>query len=169
MRTQASYQAKEIPSMIEVKFYCSESQYDNIINFLKLNNIEPLKEEPIKFPKSVSDEELSRLLSIICEVKGIDETFLKTKLRKSELVEVRKIYGYISKMLFPYMSDYILARIIKRDRSTLTTHKLELSMRLNSRVNTIPENVILKKDIEQVIIKFNQNYLYEQHKPSETL
>ena len=104
-----------------------------------------------EYGKFATKAELDRIIKTICEYKQFPIGQVKSKYRGGEAVKVKKLYCYIAKTLFPFTADAMLVSVLTIDRSTLTTHKLEVSERINGKLSKIPENVILKNDIENIL------------------
>jgi len=107
--------------------------------------------EAHEYGKQATTNELERIIKAICDYKKFPIGQVKSKYRGGEAVKIKKLYCYIAKTLFPFTADATLVKVLTIDRSTLTTHKLEVSERINGKVKNIPENVILKNDIENIL------------------
>ena len=132
----------------------------NGFNFINHDNIDAVGEKATK-------DQLNFILKTICDHRNVSFSIAKSKYRGTGVVYVKKLYCYIAKSMFPFTSDAELCAVLNIDRSTLTTHKLELSTRLSSKIKDLPENKILKFDIDTItnIISDGVQSILLQDKP----
>jgi len=130
----------------------SNFQAQKVINMLKSDGVKfDSKSEPnIQYGKTANKATLEKIVNTVCAVLGENVKDVKSKYRGGEVVTAKKVYCYIAKTLFPHTTDEVLVSVLTITRSTLTSHKLEVSERIHGKLGHLPENVSLKKSIDRV-------------------